>query len=58
MTGQQVDYEFGGEGVNDPEPFLMVGGRYCNTSVMLLTIEFALPFGDEANEYPGQALAS
>ncbi|SEH59236.1 hypothetical protein [Paracoccus alkenifer] len=40
VTGQQVDYEFDGEGANDPEPFLMVEGRYCNTSVILLTIEF------------------
>lgn len=39
-SGRQVDYEFDGEGANDPEPFLMVEGRYCNTSVILLTIEF------------------
>ncbi|MCW3784721.1 hypothetical protein [Defluviimonas salinarum] len=39
-TGRQVDYEFDGEGANDPEPFLLVEGRYCNTSVILLTIEF------------------
>lgn len=39
-TGRQVDYEFDGEGANDPVPFLMVEGRYCNTSVILLTIEF------------------
>jgi hypothetical protein len=39
-TGRQVEYEFDGEGANDPEPFLMVEGRYCNTSVILLTIEF------------------
>lgn len=39
-TGRQVDYEFDGEGANDPQPFLMVEGRYCNTSVILLTIEF------------------
>lgn len=39
-TGRQVDYEFEGEGANDPEPFLMVEGRYCSTSVILLTIEF------------------
>lgn len=35
-----MDYEFDGEGANDPQPFLMVEGRYCNTSVILLTIEF------------------
>lgn len=40
VTGRQVYYEFDGEGANDPEPFLMVEGRYCNTSVILLTIEF------------------
>lgn len=40
VTGRQVDYEFDGDGANDPEPFIMVEGRYCNTSVILLTIEF------------------
>lgn len=40
VTGRQVHYEFDGEGANDPEPFLMVDGRYCNTSAILLTIEF------------------
>lgn len=39
-TGRQVHYEFDGEGANDPEPFLIVEGRYCETSVILLTIEF------------------
>lgn len=39
-TDRQVDYEFDGEGANDPEPFLIVEGRYCDTSVILLTIEF------------------
>lgn len=39
-TGRQVHYEFDGEGANDPEPFLIVQGRYCDTSVILLTIEF------------------
>jgi hypothetical protein len=38
--GRQVDYEFDGEGANDPEPFLIGEGQYCNTSVILLTIEF------------------
>lgn len=40
MTGLKVHYEFEGEGANDPEPFLIVEGRYCHTSVILLTIEF------------------
>ncbi|NHB77642.1 hypothetical protein [Rhodobacter calidifons] len=39
-TGLKVHYEFEGEGANDPEPFLIVEGRYCDTSVILLTIEF------------------
>ncbi|QYK40327.1 MAG: hypothetical protein KF887_12950 [Paracoccaceae bacterium] len=39
-TGRQAHYEFDGEGANDPEPFLIVEGRYCDTSVILLTIEF------------------
>lgn len=39
-TGLQVHYEFEGEGANEPEPFLIVEGRYCHTSVILLTIEF------------------
>ncbi len=39
-TGRPVEYEFDGEGANDPEPFLMVKGRSCDTSVILLTIEF------------------
>lgn len=40
VTGRQVDHEFDGEGANDPKPFLMVEGSYCNISVILLTIEF------------------
>jgi len=40
VTRRQVHYEFDGEGANDPEPFLMVEGRYCHTSVILLTIQF------------------
>lgn len=40
VTGRQVDYEFDAEGANDPVPFLMVEGRYCDTLVTLLTIEF------------------
>lgn len=40
VTGRQVRHEFDEEGANDPEPFLMVEGRYCNTSVILLTIQF------------------
>lgn len=39
-TGRQVDHQFDGEGANDPEPFLIVEGRYCDTSVILLAIEF------------------
>lgn len=40
VTGRQVGHEFDGEGANDPKPFLMVEGSYCNISVILLTIEF------------------
>ena len=39
-TGLRVGHEFEGEGSNDPEPFLLVQGRYCDTPVILLTIRF------------------
>ena len=29
-TGRQVDYEFDGEGANDPQPFLMVDASFQN----------------------------
>jgi|688.fasta_scaffold653625_2 hypothetical protein len=48
-TGLQVHYEFEGEGANDPEPFLIVEGRYCDTSVILLTIEF--PWRHSLSQY-------
>lgn len=40
VNGRQVSHVFGAEGATDPEPLLMVSGRYCDTSVILLTIQF------------------
>lgn len=40
LTGLRDDHQFEGEGANDPEPFLLVQGRYCDTPVILLTIRF------------------
>jgi hypothetical protein len=40
MTGLQASHEFVGEGSNDPEPFLLVQSRYCDTPVILLTVKF------------------
>jgi hypothetical protein len=40
VTGLQVSHEFEGEGANDPEPFLLVQSRYCDTPVILLTVKF------------------
>ena len=40
MTGLQANHEFVGEGANDPEPFLLVQSRYCDTPVILLTVKF------------------
>ena len=40
VTGLSESHEFGGLGTNDPEPFLLVHSRYCDTPVILLTIKF------------------
>lgn len=40
MTGFQASHAFVGEGANDPEPFLLVQSRYCDTSIILLTAKF------------------
>jgi hypothetical protein len=40
LTGLREGHQFDGEGSNDPEPFLLVQGRYCDTPVILLTIKF------------------
>lgn len=40
VTGLQIGHEFEGEGANDPEPFLLVRSRYCDTPVILLTVKF------------------
>ena len=40
VTGLRESHEFEGEGANDPEPFLLFEGRYCDTPVILLTIKF------------------
>lgn len=40
LTGQRKSHEFEGEGANDPSPFLLAYSRYCDTSVILLTVEY------------------
>ena len=40
VTGLREGHEFEGQGSNDPELFLLVQGRYCDTTVILLTIRF------------------
>lgn len=40
MTSLQASHEFGGEGANDPEPFMLVQSQYCDTPVILLTVKF------------------
>lgn len=40
VTGLRKGYEFEGEGANDPSPFLLAHGRYCDTSVIMLTVEY------------------
>lgn len=40
VNGRQVRHEFAGEGANDPSPFLLAHSRYCDTSVILLTVEY------------------
>ena len=40
VTGLREGHEFEGEGANDPEPFLLFEGRYCDTPAILLTIKF------------------
>ena len=39
-TGLREGHEFEGEGANDPSPFLLAHGRYCNTAVIMLTVEY------------------
>jgi hypothetical protein len=39
-TGFQRRNEFDGQGVNDPRPFQLAWLRYCETSTILLTIEY------------------
>lgn len=40
ITGLERRHEFDGEGANDPSPFLLKGGYYCSTSIILLTVKF------------------
>jgi hypothetical protein len=40
VTGLRKDHEFEGEGANDPSPFLLAYSRYCDTSVIMLTVEY------------------
>ena len=39
-TGFKRRFEFAGEGANDPAPFQMAHMYYCDTSVILLTVEY------------------
>ena len=40
VTGLRKGHEFEGEGANDPSPFLLAHSRYCDTSVIMLTVEY------------------
>jgi hypothetical protein len=40
VTGLREGHEFEGEGANDPSPFLLAHSRYCDTSVIMLTVEY------------------
>ena len=40
VTGLREGHEVEGEGANDPSPFLLAQGRYCNTAVIMLTVEY------------------
>ncbi len=40
VTGLREHHEFEGEGANDPSPFLLAHSRYCDTSVIMLTVEY------------------
>lgn len=39
-TGFERRHEFDGEGSNDVTPYQLHGGYYCDTSVILLTVEY------------------
>ncbi|MES2143764.1 MAG: hypothetical protein V4516_05270 [Pseudomonadota bacterium] len=39
-TGFQRRHEFDGQGVNDPSPFQLAWMRYCDTTTILLTLEY------------------
>jgi hypothetical protein len=39
-TGLKRRYEFDGQGASDPDPFLVAHRYYCDTSVILLTVEY------------------
>lgn len=39
-TGLQRRHEFDGQGASDPAPFLVKHRYYCNTPVILLTVEY------------------
>lgn len=40
VTGLRESHEFDGEGANDPSPLLLVQSRYCDTAVIMLTVEY------------------
>lgn len=40
VTGLRKGHEFEGEGANDPIPFQLAWMRYCDTTTILLTIQF------------------
>ena len=40
VTGLRKGHEFEGEGANDPSPFWLAHSRYCDTSVIMLTVEY------------------
>lgn len=40
VTGLRESHEFEGKGANDPSPFLLAHSRYCDISVIVLTVEY------------------
>lgn len=39
-TGKKRRHEFDGQGASDPDPFLVAHRHYCDTPVILLTVEY------------------
>lgn len=49
QTGFERQHEFDGEGASDPSPFQLTAMHYCDTPVILLTVEY--PWRHELPQY-------